>query len=143
MVVRIPDVGDRYYWFPVGVGTDYLYRGAAGWQSMYVNDPAEAYYPAVYTDSDGETLDASKHNYVLHFDNGTFPPVDAFWSTTMYDLEKRLMVPNDMKRYSIGDRTPGLKVNADGSLDIFIQKDSPEQAFLDRLWILPDIEKAK
>lgn len=112
-------VADAYF------GTDYLYRAAAGWQSMYVNTPAEAYYPAVYTDADDETLDGSKANYVLHFDKDKFPPVDAFWSTTMYDLKTRLMVANDLKRYSIGDRTPGLKTNEDGSLDIYIQHESP------------------
>jgi hypothetical protein len=112
-------VADAYF------GTDYLYRAAAGWQSMYVNTPAEAYYPAVYTDANGETLDASKHNYVLHFDANNLPPVDAFWSTTMYDLKTRYMVPNALKRYSIGDRTPGLKKSPDGSLDIYIQHKSP------------------
>jgi len=92
---------------------------------MYVNTPAEAYYPAVYTDADDETLDGSKGNYVLHFDKGEFPPVNAFWSTTMYDLKTRLLVHNELKRYSIGDRTPGLNPNADGSLDLYIQHESP------------------
>ena len=112
-------VADAYF------GTDYLYRAAAGWQSMYVNTPAEAYYPAVYTDAGGETLDGLKANYILHFDKDEFPPVNAFWSTTIYDLKTRLMVANDLKRYSIGDRTPGLKTNEDGSLDLYIQHESP------------------
>ena len=74
---------------------------------MYVNDPIEAYYPGVYADGDSQTLDGSKHNYVLRFEAGQMPPVNAFWSTTMYDLEKRLMVANPINRYSIGDRTQG------------------------------------
>jgi hypothetical protein len=106
-------------------GTDYLYRAAVGWQSMYVNDPAEAYYPGVYADHEGKPLDASKHRYVLRFEADDMPPVGAFWSTTMYDLEKRLMVANPIKRYSIGDRTAGLQYGDDGSLEIYIQHGSP------------------
>jgi hypothetical protein len=53
------------------------------------------------------------------------PPVDAFWSLAMYDLPKFYLVENPINRYSIGDRTPGLRYNADGSLDIYIQRDSP------------------
>ena len=112
---------------PEYFGTDYLYRAAVGWQSMYVNDPAEAYYPGVYADHIGQPLDASKHKYVLRFEANNMPPVGAFWSTTMYDLEKRLMVANPIKRYSIGDRTPGLKYDMDGSLDIYIQHQAPSE----------------
>ena len=56
---------------------------------MYVNTPAEACYPAVYTDAGGETLDGLKARFILHFDKDEFPPVNAFWSTTMYDLKTR------------------------------------------------------
>ena len=110
---------------PEYFGNDYLYRAAVGWQSMYVNDPIEAYYPGVYADGDGQTLDGSKHTYVLRFEVGQTPPVNGFWSTTMYDLEKRLLVANPINRYSIGDRTPGLQVGDDGSLEIYIQHQSP------------------
>lgn len=110
---------------PEYFGNDYPYRAAVGWQSMYVNDPIEAYYPGVYADGDGQTLDGSKHGYVLRFEAGQTPPVNAFWSTTMYDLEKRLMVANPINRYSIGDRTAGLQYGEDGSLEIYIQHQSP------------------
>jgi hypothetical protein len=110
---------------PEYFGNDYLYRAAVGWQSMYVNDPIEAYYPGVYADGDGQTLDGSKYNYVLRFEAGQMPPVNAFWSTTIYDLEKRLMVANPINRYSIGDRTAGLQYGDDGSLEIYIQYQSP------------------
>jgi len=53
------------------------------------------------------------------------PPTDAFWSVTMYDIPKFYLVANPINRYSIGDRTPGLKYNPDGSLDIYIQHESP------------------
>ena len=53
------------------------------------------------------------------------PPVDAFWSLTMYDAPRFLLVANAIDRYSIGDRTPGLQVAEDGSLTIYLQHDSP------------------
>ena len=53
------------------------------------------------------------------------PPVDAFWSLTMYDIPRFLLVANPIDRYSIGDRTPGLQIAEDGSLTIYLQHDSP------------------
>ena len=63
------------------------------------------------------------HDYVLHFDAGSLPPADAFWSVTMYDGDG-FPVPNAIDRYAIGDRDP-LRLNADGSLDLFLQHDDP------------------
>jgi hypothetical protein len=60
---------------------------------------------------------------VLHFDE--LPPVEAFWSLTMYDAVNYYLVANPINRYSIGDRTPGLQYNDDGSLDLYLQPDSP------------------
>jgi hypothetical protein len=60
----------------------------------------------------------------LHLE--TPPPVDAFWSLTMYDAHDFYLAANPIHRYSIGDRTPGIKTNADGSLTIYMQKDSPD-----------------
>ena len=90
---QLPPVATEYF------GTDYLYRAAVGWQSMYVNDPIEAYYPPIYTDLDGAQLDGSTGSYEIRFPAGHLPPVDAFWSITLYDLEKRLMVANDIERF--------------------------------------------
>jgi hypothetical protein len=73
-----------------------------------------------YTDADGDQLDG-RHRYTLTF--GQDPPVDAFWSITMYDLPGFYLVANPINRYSIGDRTPGLSRNGDGSLTIVIQHD--------------------
>ena len=117
---QLPPVADEYF------GTDYLYRAAVGWQSMYVNDPVEAYYPPNYVDQDGAQLDGSRGSYEIRFEADQMPPVGAFWSITLYDLEKRLMVANSIDRYSIGDRTPGLVTADDGSLTIRIQHSTPE-----------------
>jgi hypothetical protein len=105
-------------------GTDYMTRAAIGFEAMFENSPIEAYYPGVFVDTDGKTLDASKNSYTLTFPKGETPPVGAFWSTTMYDAKKRLMVENPINRYKIGS-ADGLKTNSDGSTTIYIQADSP------------------
>jgi hypothetical protein len=76
--------------------------------------------------ADGEVLDGSKHKYTLTFPAGQFPPVDAFWSVTMYDGKSQLLIENPIDRYLINSpMLPGMKKNADGSLTLYIQKDSP------------------
>ncbi len=103
----------------------YLTRAAAAFFGLYGNDLEEAYYPSTTVDAGGAPLDGAKHAYVLRFARSDMPPVDAFWSITMYGLPDQLMVANPLKRYSIGDRTPGLRFGADGSLTIHIRRDSP------------------
>jgi hypothetical protein len=76
----------------------------------------------VFTDADGAPLDGA-HDYVLHFDEQELPPVDAFWSITMYDQDG-FQVTNPLGRFALGDRDP-LRYNADGSLDLLIQHQSP------------------
>jgi len=77
-------------------------------------------------DAAGETLDASKHNYTLTFAAGELPPVNAFWSVTMYDGEMQLLIQNPINRYLINSpMLPQMNKNADGSITIYIQKDSP------------------
>lgn len=105
-------------------GNDYLFRAAIGYQAMFVNTPVEAYYPGVFKDTEGKTLDASTGNYTMTFAKGELPPVDAFWSTTMYDVKKRLMVANSLNRYKLGS-ADHLKTNKDGSTTIYIQAESP------------------
>jgi hypothetical protein len=105
-------------------GDDYLFRAAIGYQAMYVNTPIEAYYPGVFIDSKGANLDGSTGKYTLTFAKGKTPPVGAFWSTTMYDQKKRLMVANSIKRYKIGS-ADNMVANKDGSITIYIQADSP------------------
>lgn len=91
---------------------------------IYGNTKEEAVYGSQQTDSDGKVLDGSRH-WVLRFEPGQLPPVTEFWSITMYNLPQRLLVENPLNRYSIGSRTAGLKLGADGSLDIYMQADNP------------------
>ncbi len=83
----------------------------------------EATCPRTFTDDEGNQLDG-RYKYILHFDNDKLPPVEAFWSVTMYDKDYHL-VQNDFKRYAIADYTPGLERNADESIDIYIQRCEP------------------
>jgi hypothetical protein len=105
---------------------DWLKRAGTAKGGIYANDPAEAMYPATRKDSSGETLDTSKHNYTITFPAGQLPPVNAFWSVTMYDGKTQLLIENPINRYLINSpMLPGMKKNADGSLTLYIQKDSP------------------
>ncbi|MFZ1863507.1 MAG: DUF1254 domain-containing protein [Polyangiales bacterium] len=102
----------------------YLARAVGAMIGLYGNDFDEAYYPLANEDASGEPLDGSKHSYVIRFRPDQLPPVDAFWSMTMYSLPDQLMVPNPIDRYSIGDRSK-LRYGADGSLTIYIQHGPP------------------
>jgi hypothetical protein len=116
--------GDRTYY-----KGNWLKRAAAAKGGLYGNDAAEATYPYTRTDAKGETLDASKHNYTLTFPAGQLPPVNAFWSVTMYDGKSQLLIKNPIDRYLINSpMLPSMKKNADGSLTLYIQKDSPGKA---------------
>jgi hypothetical protein len=76
--------------------------------------------------ADGEALDGSKHKYTVTFPAGQYPPVEAFWSVTMYDGNSQLLIENPINRYLINSpMLSGMKKNADGSLTLHIQKDSP------------------
>ena len=103
----------------------YLVRAAAAKLGLYGNDQDEAYYPATRIDVDGSALDASKTRYLMRFGKDQLPPVKGFWSMTLYGLPSQLMVVNPLRRYSIGDRTEGLKYGQDGSLTLYIQNRSP------------------
>ena len=93
---------------------------------IYGNDAAEALYPLLANDSDGNKPDCSKNRYTLTFPAGQLPPVNAFWSVTMYDGKTQLLIENPINRYLINSpMLPDLKKNADGSLTLYIQKDSP------------------
>ncbi|TPW28262.1 DUF1254 domain-containing protein [Martelella alba] len=116
---QMPPVSNVFF------ANDYMLRAVVAWQSVFQNTPDEAYYPALYTGSKGAQLDGSSNSYVLRFEKGDLPPVNAFWSITLYDLKDRLMVANPINRYSIGDRTKGLVTGADGSLEIYIQAGDP------------------
>ncbi|WP_319550291.1 DUF1254 domain-containing protein [Desulfogranum marinum] len=115
-----------WLYFTKGVGnygTDYLMRGAANLLGPGFNRPEDAIYPLSSKDMDGDKYDGSKHDYVIHFDKGGLPPVDGFWSLTMYDKEL-FLVPNKINRYNISQDDPFI-TNPDGSVDIYIQTKSP------------------
>ena len=105
---------------------DWLMRAAAAKGGIYGNDAIEATYPMTRSDADGDTLDGSKHNYTLTFPADGMPPVNAFWSVTMYDGKSQLLIENPINRYLINSpMLPEMKKNEDGSLTLHIQKDSP------------------
>jgi hypothetical protein len=103
--------------------TNYAYRAGVAFGGLGANLDADAIYPASMTDIDGVPYNGSKHKYVWHIDAGKEPPANAFWSLTMYD-NNGFLCANPIRRFAIGDRN-NLKKNADGSVDIFIQKDNP------------------
>jgi hypothetical protein len=103
----------------------YLVRAAAAYMGLYGNDLEEAYYPSSGHDISGDPLDGSKSTYELIFTKDEIPAVDAFWSLTMYSSPDQLLVENPIQRYSISDRTAGLLLGADGSQQIYIQRESP------------------
>ena len=104
-------------------GTDYLFRAADTQYGLGANIAQEAFYPLTFTDSQGKPLSGNS-SYLIHFEPEQTPPVDAFWSITMYN-DKGLFVDNPINRYSIGKYTEGLKNNTDGSLDIYVQNANP------------------
>lgn len=106
-------------------GVNYLYRAAIASCCLGENLAEDALYPSTATDSDGHPLDGS-HQYVWHIDKSQIPPVDAFWSITAYDSHG-YFIPNELKRQTLGDRDK-LKFNDDGSLDIYVQANSPGTA---------------
>jgi len=105
-------------------GDDHLLRAAVARDQIFVTVPEEALYPVTATDADGRRL-GGEHAYRVAFAPGALPPVDAFWSLTMYRRDGSPLVPNPIDRYAIGDRTPGLVTEPDGSLVIRIQHRQP------------------
>ncbi len=86
------------------------------------NIPADAVYPASETDPDGKPYDGNK-KYAIHFEKGQMPPVNGFWSLTMYDRD-HFFVPNALNRYTISQQDE-LVTHMDGSVNVYLQADSP------------------
>jgi len=145
-------------------GTNYGLRGVTAWLSLGADPPEDALAPSTYLDAGGHPLN-SANRYVLHFDKGKAPPAEGFWSLAMYN-DKHAFVANPIDRHAIGDRDK-LKSNPDGSLDIYLQSESPgkdkesnwlpapkdnfsvtlrvywpKQEMLDRNWNPPAIKRA-
>jgi hypothetical protein len=105
---------------------NWLLRAAGAKAGVFGNSAEEAIYPLTKQDPAGQPLDGSKNKYTLTFPAGQFPPVNAFWSVTMYDGKSQLLIKNPINRYLINSpMLPNMKKNADGSLTLYIQKDNP------------------
>jgi hypothetical protein len=103
-----------------------MYRLLGAKFGIYGNSKEEAMYPIYAVDSNGQALDGSKGKYILHFAKGELPPVNAFWSLTMYNLPERLLVENPINRYLINSpMLPVLKMDQDGGLTLYVQYLSP------------------
>jgi hypothetical protein len=113
--------GDREFF-----NGNWLLRAAAAKGGIYGNDAVEAVYPFTKNLANGDVLDGSRQKYTITFPDGQLPPVNAFWSVTMYDGKSQLLIENPINRYLINSpMLPGMKKNADGSLTLYVQKDSP------------------
>ncbi|WP_413290554.1 DUF1254 domain-containing protein [Bdellovibrio sp. HCB337] len=144
-------------------GTDYETRASVARLALGANRAEDAVYPRATVDTEGNKLNGS-NKYTINFAKNNKPPVNAFWSLTMYDA-RQYFVPNTLNRYSLGDRS-NLKANKDGSVTIYIQPDNPgkskvsnwlpsprgdfnvmmrlywpKQAILDGEWRVPGIQR--
>ncbi|HEY1268054.1 MAG TPA: DUF1254 domain-containing protein [Candidatus Binatia bacterium] len=114
-------VGTRAY-----LKNNYLYRMAAAVLGIYGNSKEEALYPVYWVDSTGHKLDGRGNRYALRFAPGQLPPVNAFWSLTMYELPASLLYANKLNRYLINSpMLPDLKKDVDGGITLYVQNESP------------------
>jgi hypothetical protein len=112
----------------------YLVRAAAAMVDLYGGSPYETFFPVSFADGEAQPYNGSKYAYIIQFDTDALPPVRAFWSVTLYSLPERRFVKNGLQRYSIGSLTEGIRSEADGTLSIRIQHDSPG-AELEANWL--------
>ena len=112
-------------------GYRYMHRASVV-KGGYGNLPEESLYPSTLFDDEGNLLSGGKR-YTLRFEADHMPPVNGFWSLSVYNLRGFTLEPNEIERYSIGDRTKGLVYGEDGSLTIWLQHDNPEDA--ERNWM--------
>jgi hypothetical protein len=124
--VAEPVNGWTYLTKGIGVyGTNYIQRALITAIGLGANRSQDAIYPTSEKDADGREYDGKK-NYVMHFYKGQFPPVNGFWSLTMYDASY-FFVPNPLNRYTVSQRNKFV-TNPDGSVDLYLQSDSPGKA---------------
>jgi hypothetical protein len=108
------------------MGNNYLNRATGAMYGIYSNSKDEVFHFALHKDTAGQALDGSSNRYTIHLDEGQFPPVRAFWSLTLYDAKTKLLAPNAISRYVINSTMlPSMVLAADGSLTIYIQKETP------------------
>jgi hypothetical protein len=103
-------------------GTDYMLRAITTWVGLGANRPQDAVYPISEADAEGQPYNGA-NKYVMHFDKGQFPPAKGFWSLTMYN-DQYFFVANPLNRYTVSSRSK-FKHNKDGSVDVYIQNESP------------------
>lgn len=110
------------------LSTDFVKRAAGARSGRYGNAKEEALSTLYLTDADGEPLDASERNYELRLSEAELPPVNAFWSITMYDGERQTLAANAIDRYQISSTMlPSLERDADGGVTIFLQREAPPE----------------
>lgn len=106
-------------------GTNYRMRALITAIGLGANRPEDAIYPTAEGPGDIEKY-SGEHQYVLHFAKGEMPPAKGFWSITMYD-SSYFFVPNPINRYTVSSRSTFVP-NADGSVDVYVQHESPGKA---------------
>lgn len=113
----------------------FLLRAVAAHMGLYGNSGKEAIYPTYLVDSEGAPLNAAEHNYTITFQEDELPPVSAFWSLTMYDAQTQLFIHNPLDRYLLNSSMlEDFVYGEDGSLTLYLQKDSPGKA-LEANWL--------
>lgn len=115
-------------------GSDYESRARIALIGIGMVESREALYPTVWIDGNGTPLNGARR-YRLRFTPGQLPPVNAFWSITLYDAEDFMLVPNAINRFSIGDRTAGLRRDADGGLSLYFQREAPADETARANWL--------
>jgi hypothetical protein len=109
------------------LGEDHIARGAGADKGLYGLPTEEAWYGGWVVDGKGDRPpNAADHDYTVHFPAGQLPEGRFFWSATLYRLPERLLADNEIDRYSIGDRTPGVAYDPDGGLTLYVQHEKPD-----------------
>ena len=112
-------------------GGDHLLRAAVAYSQIYIHPAIEALYPVCEVDDQGQQLNGA-HAYMITFEPDDYPPAKYFWSLTIYH-KAGLLYGNELARYAITDRTPGLVEGADGRLEVWIQTERPHEP--ERNWL--------
>ena len=126
LLLKKQETTNGWLYFTEGVGnfgTDYKLRGMANLLGPGWNRPQDAVYPLSQKDASGDEYDGARNRYVVRFEKGQLPPAEAFWSLTMYDGDF-FFVANPINRYDLAQRD-NLVANSDGSVDMYLQAESP------------------
>jgi len=108
------------------LGTGYLPRAWGAFQGVFGNTVDQAACGGWYSDADGQPLNGADHDYAITLTADNLSHVGTFWSITMYSLPQPYLVPNEIDRYKIGSRSPGLIHNDDGSVTVYLQHQRPD-----------------